>query len=609
MKKIIGALALATGLFACASNSVKYNQSQFRSENYQREMTNSIEYADSFVDFDQRHIPQASLDATDFAVLLSADVSYNQNAYAQAAGKYYYLANKYHDPRLIYKAIVCFEHSSVTAGDYAKLNSLIAQLLIAAPDSNTAHLFGISVELDKNDLVAAKEDLNAVIQADPAQVRSVLLFLSTIVSSHLTRETPASFEPFAAYVAKKYSSYPEAQLFASVIYSITGNQEGLFSNLDIISSNYPNWEIPVYWSASILAKKNNLSLLTAMTNHEMQKTTKPSSTLQNLYISNLIQNNEFFVANQYIESSLGSTPTDGNMLINNAIVQYKLGHNSQAANALLQAESQGVNLDGTVYLSLATLYDLNGQAESALEYYKKAGSMNPILASATNLGILRNYFDLNKIQAANDYIDNMAKVSQLTPRETSLLKLSLYSEMERNDLAYQLVAEKIHLYPNDKAFLYFYASLSGMTGRTSQAIQAYKKYIKINPSDSAGYNDLGFTLADKTSQYALAYKYAQKAYSMSPNDFAVLDTLGWVNFKLKKYSEAESYIYAAYRQTQDSDTAMHLKQVYLAQGKIEQANKVILISPKLQQMQFEQTLADQAMLILMYYQFGLDLAQ
>ena len=158
MKKIIGALALATGLFACASNSVKYNQSQFRSENYQREMTNSIEYADSFVDFDQRHIPQASLDATDFAVLLSADVSYNQNAYAQAAGKYYYLANKYHDPRLIYKAIVCFEHSSVTAGDYAyaKLNSLIAQLLIAAPDSNTAHLFGISVELDKNDLVAAK---------------------------------------------------------------------------------------------------------------------------------------------------------------------------------------------------------------------------------------------------------------------------------------------------------------------------------------------------------------------------------------------------------------------------------------------------------------------
>ena len=78
---------------------------------------------------------------------------------------------------------------------------------------------------------------------------------------------------------------------------------------------------------------------------------------------------------------------------------------------------------------------------------------------------------------------------------------------------------------------------------------------------------------------------------------------------LKQYPQAESYIYAAYKQTQDFDTANHLKQVYLAQGKIAEANQVILISPKLQQMQFEQNLVDQTMLILMYYQFGLDLAQ
>ena len=85
MNKIIGALALATGLFACASNPVNYSASQFSNENYSRNMANSIEYADSFVDFDQRHIPQASLDATDFSILLSADVSYNQNSYAPAA--------------------------------------------------------------------------------------------------------------------------------------------------------------------------------------------------------------------------------------------------------------------------------------------------------------------------------------------------------------------------------------------------------------------------------------------------------------------------------------------------------------------------------------------
>ena len=57
MKKIIIAIGIATGLFGCASNAVNYNPAQFSSENYQQNVASSIEYADNFVDFDQRHIP------------------------------------------------------------------------------------------------------------------------------------------------------------------------------------------------------------------------------------------------------------------------------------------------------------------------------------------------------------------------------------------------------------------------------------------------------------------------------------------------------------------------------------------------------------------------
>ena len=609
MKKIIIAIGIATGLFGCASSVVNYNPDQFSNENYQRNVTSSIEYADNFVDFDQRNIPQASLSAEDFSLLLSADVSFNQGVYSQAASKYYYLANKYQDPRLIYKAIICFEHSSSTAEDYVKLNSLINQLLIAAPNSNTAHLFGIRVDLEQNNLNKAKQDLTAVIKADPSKTRAVLLFLSTMISSNVAHESKASLSQFADYVAKKYSNYPEALLFASIAYSINADQVGLLANLDLINARYPNWEIPTYWSAGVLAKNNNLPLLTTMIANEMQQSDHPSGTLQNLYIATLVRNEKITAANQYIESALQLKPNDGNMLINQAIIQYKLGNSPQAINSLLKAQSQGASLDGTLDLALASLYDLNNQNESALKYYQSAGSANPILTTATNIGILRIYFDTNKIQEANNYIEKMAKVAKLNPRDSALLKLSIYSEVERYELGYQLAAQEIKLYRTDKTFTYLYASLSGLTGRTEQAIKAYKKYIQLNPNDPVGYNDLGFLLADKTSHYLQAYDYAHKAYTMSPKDPAILDTLGWANFKLKQYAQAESYIYPAYQQTQDYDTAQHLKQVYLAQGKTADANKVILITPKLQQFKFEQTLADQSMLILMYYQFGLDLAQ
>jgi len=148
-----------------------------------------------------------------------------------------------------------------------------------------------------------------------------------------------------------------------------------------------------------------------------------------------------------------------------------------------------------------------------------------------------------------------------------------------------------------------------MTNRNEQAITWYNKYIKLNPNDPVGYNDLGFLFADKTTNYVKAYALAEKAYKMSPNDPAVLDTIGWASFKLGEYAPAENYLSRAYKATQDRDTALHLRQVYLAEGKKELADKVIVVSPEVQQMQLQKSLTEQSMLILMYYQFGLDFSK
>ena len=609
MKRLMVTLATVALVYGCASSRPQYSSSQFTTENYQQNVTNAIEFADNFVDFDQESLPQASLDAQDFSILLKADIAFNQGSYAVAGNSYYFLASKYHDPRLIYKGVICFEHSSSAPEHYAKLNTLIQQLLITAPNSNIAKLFGIRVAIENNDLATAKKNLHSIIQADPTKTRAILIFLATIISNDVSAGAAASLDNFAHYVALKYQFYPEADLVALTSYSVTANSRGLLSTADEINHNFPNWQVPLYWSAGILAKNEQLELLRLMLQHEIQRSANPDPTLQNLYIAALIRSDQLSAAESYTQALLAQKPFEPNLMVDRAIIAYKQGNNQGAINWLLQARSKKYTLDGAMDLAIASLYDYDGRNESARGYYQAVLKQNSLLAPAANMGILRAILATKNYHQADDFINQLAVSAKLSAYATILLKISLYVGLGQTDLAYQVVQQKIGLYSFDKSIIYLYASLSGLTNHTEQSIKWYKKYIALYPNDAIGYNDLGFILADKTPHLLQAQALAQQAYALAPNDPAILDTLGWSYYKLGQYDKAEYYVGSAYQRTQDQDTAVHLKQIYVAQHKTALAATVIVLTPEIAQLQFEQNLLNQALLILMYYQYGLDLSR
>jgi tetratricopeptide (TPR) repeat protein len=56
-----------------------------------------------------------------------------------------------------------------------------------------------------------------------------------------------------------------------------------------------------------------------------------------------------------------------------------------------------------------------------------------------------------------------------------------------------------------------------------------------------------------------------------PNDAAVLDTLGWVLFKLRKYREAEDALYQSITVAQSAENHYHLASVFSETDRLEQA--------------------------------------
>jgi tetratricopeptide (TPR) repeat protein len=87
-------------------------------------------------------------------------------------------------------------------------------------------------------------------------------------------------------------------------------------------------------------------------------------------------------------------------------------------------------------------------------------------------------------------------------------------------------------------------------------------------------NALGYTLADRTTRYDEAKALIEQALRLDPKDPAILDSLGWVNYRLGNLDEAERLLRQALARFPDHEVAAHLGEVLWARGKQREARKV-----------------------------------
>ncbi|MFN7095161.1 MAG: tetratricopeptide repeat protein, partial [Burkholderiales bacterium] len=128
--------------------------------------------------------------------------------------------------------------------------------------------------------------------------------------------------------------------------------------------------------------------------------------------------------------------------------------------------------------------------------------------------------------------------------------------------------------------------------------------LRAAPNEAMGYNDLAYVYAEQAHNYKLAKKYADKAFRLAPHDANVLDTLGWVYYKLGKYQQAYTYIKDSYQANPSAEGAAHLKAVYLALNKPELAKQVAVEAKSYLHPQVELHLLHKSLALLMDLQYG-----
>ena len=122
--------------------------------------------------------------------------------------------------------------------------------------------------------------------------------------------------------------------------------------------------------------------------------------------------------------------------------------------------------------------------------------------------------------------------------------------------------------------LYDSAMLAERIDRMDEAEKRLRRVIVLQPDRAHAHNALGYSFADRNINLDEARTLIEKAHSLSPDDPAILDSLGWIAFRQNRLKDAEGFLRRAIDKFKDGEIAAHLGEVLWAQGRKDEAKAV-----------------------------------
>jgi tetratricopeptide (TPR) repeat protein len=224
------------------------------------------------------------------------------------------------------------------------------------------------------------------------------------------------------------------------------------------------------------------------------------------------------------------------------------------------------------YFELGRVEELRGDFAKAKDWYARVENDERYLSAQVRMGVM-----LAKQGDFSGMAEHFGKVRQNNPQSWVVLYISeaeILRDEKRHQSAYDLLTQALAQEPNDENLLYSRALAAERLDRLDVLESDLRGVIEANPENGHALNALGYTLADRTDRYQEALGYIERAIALLPDDPAVIDSMGWVQFRLGNHEEALKYLRRAYKINADAEIAAHLTEVLWVTNQQEEARKI-----------------------------------
>lgn len=318
--------------------------------------------------------------------------------------------------------------------------------------------------------------------------------------------------------------------------------------VDEVLEQTPTPELRMAYARRLLELKRNTEAYVQMQAINLEKPDNADAWLIRSSIE--LQDNKFDAAATSLKTyvALEDKPSDKN-------------EPSEMSRGLVQA-----------YLLLSQIAAQNQQFEEADGYLQRIQSSSEFMAIQTRRAML--LAQQGRLPEARQLIRNIPESQPADARSKISAELQILRDLKEHQAAYDFLKEATKRYSQDVDLLYDLAIMCDKLQNFTEMELILRHVMTMQPNYHHAYNALGYSLAERNVRLPEARTLILKALELSPKDAHILDSLGWVEFRLGKWDEALRMLEQAFQAMPDAEIAAHWGEVLWVKGDREQANAI-----------------------------------
>jgi tetratricopeptide (TPR) repeat protein len=508
-------------------------------------------------------LPSRALDSDFLYKFLLAEIAAQRGDYAIAAKAYLELARTTRDPRVARRAteVALYARNNEAALEGARI------WLGAEKNSTAARQTLAALLVNSNNLQAAKPLLKEMLAADGENVAQSLMQLPMLLSRHSDKNAVLAA---VRELVKPYKQMPEAHFAIAQAAQAAGKHDAALSEVREALRMRPGWEPGALLQSQILARESRAKSLDYLDG--FLKANPGAQEVRLSYARQLVSEKKYPEARAQFQRLMQDNPENPDIAVTVALLSLQMNDLDAAEAQLKRVLELDYKDPDSVRFHLGQVNEERKRYDEAGRWYLSVeGGDQFVLAHARYAFMLARQGRLTEARShlQNLETQNDAQRVQLLQSEAQLMR-----EAKDYKESYEILKQALDAQPDHPELLYDAALAAEKLDRIDVAETNLRRLIVLKPDHAQAYNALGYTLADRTDRLAEARDYIEKALKLSPEDPFILDSMGWVEYRLGNYAQGLQYLQRAYQQRPDPEIAAHLGEVLWTKGKKSEAEKV-----------------------------------
>jgi len=273
---------------------------------------------------------------------------------------------------------------------------------------------------------------------------------------------------------------------------------------------------------------------------------------------------EYDKAVQQFEILLKKQPDDADLLYAAALLAIEVGKLKKGEAYLHRMLSLKTRINDAHYY-LGRIAEKRNHFDQAIQWYTQVQTGERGLDAQFRVASLLGR--KGDVEAARRFLYELQKHNPEFSIQIYLAEIEILNTAGRYADALTVVSAALETRPKQVDLLYARSLVAEKMGNMKTAEGDLRTLLSVEPENAHALNALGYMLTNHGERYQEALDYIQQALKLLPNEPAVIDSMGWIYYRLGDLTLAEKHLRRAYALNKDAEIASHLAEVLWAQGK------------------------------------------